>query len=69
MLDYCAQPEQLSEKSREGSTVDQKTAEEEAAENQQVADLMAQLTTEEVKDIMNSAFEEMLGGLKVLCGP
>ena len=36
-----------------------------AAEGEKVADLMAQLTTEQVTEVMNNVFEEMLGGLKV----
>lgn len=46
-------------------TEGEKSEEEKAAESEHMADLLTQLSADEIKQIMNDTFEEMLGGLKV----
>ena len=48
-----------------GAIKEDKTKEESHAEGEKIADLMAQLTTEEVTAAMDQVFEEMLSGMKV----
>ena len=43
-----------------------KTQEELNAEGEKIADLMSQLTTEQVTSVMDQVFEEMLIGMKVV---
>ena len=60
----------LQEKTEEELAEEARLAQEEAdakmkEEESKVMDLLSQLSTEEVKTIMNEVFDDMLGGVKV----